>query len=246
MKIGVQLYTLRSLMEKDLWGTLTRLAEAGFKNVELAGLYGKSAEEWREQLAKMGLQAVSTHTGVDQVENDLGEVVQTAHTLGYKFVICPWVPEAAYASGWNVLGKRLDVAGAKLQEHELQFGYHNHSFEFAKVGDRTGLQTLFDNSSGVNVVAEIDAYWVQHGQASPAKYIQDLAGRIPLVHYKDMATEGHFTEVGSGILDWDDIIESSRASGVEYAVIENDDPKIDPLESVVKSRKFLLEKGLSD
>lgn len=246
MKIGVQLYTLRSLMEQDLWGTLQKLAQAGFRNVELAGLYDKSAQEWAEKLSELGLKVSSSHTGLDAVEGDLSEVVELTKTLDYSLLVCPWVGADAYAGGWTALGRRLDLAGQKLADHGIQYGYHNHSFEMVKVGLQTGLEQLFSASSGANVVAEIDCYWIHHGNGDPAAYIQNLAGRIPLVHFKDMAPEGHFTEVGDGVLDWDDIIESCRIAGVEHAIIENDSPRIDPLESVCRSREFLLSRGLKD
>lgn len=246
MKIGVQLYTLRSLLEVDLWGTLERLSKAGFKNVELAGLYDKSPQEWAQKLSDLGLQVSSSHTGVTEVEENLDGVVEVAKALGYSYIVCPWVPAEAYAGGWTALGKRLDQAGLRLADHELQFGYHNHSFEMVKVGLQTGLEQLFSASSGANVIAEIDCYWIHHGNGDPAAYIQNLAGRIPLVHFKDMAPEGHFTEVGDGVLDWDDIIESCQMAGVQHAIIENDSPRIDPMESVLKSREFLLSKGLQD
>lgn len=246
MKIGVQLYTLRSLMEDDLWGTMAKLADAGFKNVELAGLYDKPVQEWAEKLGSLGLQVSSSHTGITEVEGDISPVIELTKTLGYSTLVCPWVPAEAYAGGWTALGKRLDLAGQKLAEHGIQYGYHNHSFEMVKVGLQTGLEQLFAASSGANVIAEVDTYWIHHGGGDPAAYIQNLSGRIPLVHFKDMSEEGHFTEVGAGVLDWDDIIDSCRIAGVEHAIIENDSPRIDPLESVCRSREFLLSKGLKD
>lgn len=246
MKIGVQLYTLRSLMEQDLWGTLEKLAKVGFKNVELAGLYGRTPQEWRSRLDTMGLTVSSSHTGLAEVEADAAAVAGMAKTLGFKYVICPWIGEDVYAGGWNAVGRRMDAAGRLLQDHDIQFGYHNHDFEMVKVDAKTGLEHLFAASSGVNVVAEIDCFWIQAGGGSPAEYIQNLSGRIPLAHFKDMGDDKKFTEVGKGILDWDDIIESCRAAGVEHAIIENDNPQIDPLESVTISREFMLSKGLAD
>jgi sugar phosphate isomerase/epimerase len=246
MKIGVQLYTLRSLLENDLWGTLERLAAAGFKNVELAGTYGHEPEVWAEKLASFGLQASSAHIGLDQIEGDSAGVEKLAKTLGFSYVVVPFIGPDVYAAGWPSFGQRLNELGAKYSDADLQVGYHNHDFEMVKVTDRTGLQLIFDNSSGANVIAEIDTYWIQKGNGSPGEYITSLAGRVPLVHFKDMAAEGHFTEVGDGVMDFDDIIEACRAAGVEHAIIENDNPQIDPLESVIRSRKFLLEKGLTD
>lgn len=246
MKISVQLYTVRDVMEKDPWQGLEKLSQIGFKNVELAGLHGKSAEEWAENLHRFGLQAVSSHCGLAELENSLDDVVNQANMLGYRYVICPYVSEEEYAGGWLPLAARLNEIGRRLFDADITFAYHNHDFEFAKVGTDTGLDLIFKNTNSSYVVAELDVFWAQFAGFDPGPLIVNMAGRIPLVHFKDMDLDRKFTEVGSGVLDWDEIIESAHAAGTEYAVIENDQPAIDSMESVRISREFLLQCGLSD
>ena len=248
MKIGVQLFTLRSLLEDDLWGTLEKLAEMGYRNVELAGLYDISAETWRDKLNGFGMQAVAAHVGLDGLEGGFDQTVADAKTLGLRWVVLPWVGEADYVSGWSALGQRLNEIGLRLGDHDLEFAYHNHSFELIQAQGKLGLDHIWDSSSGVNVQAELDVYWLQHGDVEPDSYILKLASRVPLIHAKDMA-EGEdrtYTEVGQGILEWEDILEACRIAGVEYAIVEHDDPQIDPLESVRISREFLRDQGLED
>ena len=246
MKIGVQLYTVRDVMEKDPWMGLEKLSQMGFRNVEMAGLHDKSAEEWAENLQRFGLEAISSHCMLADLENNLDGVINQAKLLGYRYVVCPWVAPEEYASGWPVLAARLNEIGMRLFDEDITFAYHNHDFEFAKVGADTGLDLIFKNTNSSYVVAELDVFWAQFAGFDPGPMIVSMAGRIPLVHFKDMDGDRKFTEVGAGILDWDEIIESAHAAGAEYAIIENDQPSIDSMESVAASREFLLRSGLTD
>lgn len=248
MKIGVQLFTLRRLLEDDLWGTMQKLADMGYRNVEMAGLYDISAETWREKLNGFGMQAIAAHVGLDALEDGFDQTVADAKTLGLRWVVLPWVGEADYATGWPSLAQRLNDIGYRLGEHDLEFAYHNHAFELEQAQGKLGLDHIWDSTSGVNVQAELDVYWLEFGGVEPDPYIVKLAGRVPLIHAKDMDSVENrsYTEVGQGILEWDDILEASRIAGVEYAIVEHDDPVLDPLESVRISREFLLEQGLED
>jgi sugar phosphate isomerase/epimerase len=247
MKISVQLYTLRTVMNPEPWPTLGALAEAGMKTVEGGGVPAEGADEWARRLKEMGLEMPSAHTMLSQMEQEFDRTLESLKTMNVRFAIVPWTPAEEYAAGWRPLAARLNEMGARLGEHDIQLCYHNHDFELTNAeGGKPGLDVLIDETSPANVQFEIDTYWVKKGGYEPAAYLQKLASRLPLVHFKDMGEDGSFTEVGSGLLDWDDLIESSKIAGAHYAAIENDEPKMDPIESVLKSRAFLLEKGLTD
>ncbi len=244
MKISVQLYTLRSNLQKDFWGTLERLSQHGFKNVELAGLYGHSAEDVRSGLAKLGLTAHSMHTSFDAVRDNLDAVVQEGHTLGLKDVVIPWIDVSKF-SGWKKISEELTAMAIRLRSHELILSYHNHAFEFQKESDRPGFEILWEHA-GPSLHAELDHYWVAKGGGDPVKWIERLGKRVRICHYKDMDEKGDFTQVGQGVLDWKAIIAANKKVGTLYAIIENDQPKIDPVEAVQQSREFLLKQGLKD
>lgn len=245
MKISVQLYTIRDLMDKDFWGTLTRLSEAGFRNVELAGLGGHEAEEARIGFSERGLRPHSMHVDINRAKSDIDALVQEAHTLAVEYVIVPWIDPKAFAGGWKEIAHVLSGLSKIYSEHDLKFGYHNHAFEFEKVDGKSGFEVLWENSVS-DLVPEIDLYWVKKGGDDPVAWINKLSGRVKEAHFKDMDSKGEFTEVGHGSLDWDGIIKAGKAAGIEWAIIENDSPKINSLESVIKSREFLLSKGLRD
>ena len=245
MKIGVQLYTLRTSFEKDMWGTFDALAAQGFKNVELAGTYGLEPSELAEGLAKRGLKASSSHMGLDQF-GDLDKVIEFAKVFGISDLIVPWLaPEAR--NDWPGLGKRLMEISGALAPHGLKVGYHNHDFEFEPSGDSTGYEELWDHADTKKVFAEIDIYWVVKAKQDPVEWLGRLSGSVPFTHFKDMKKDSEFfAEVGSGRFDWKSIIEAGKKAGVKHAIIEHDQPEIDPLESVKRSREYLLSLGLRD
>lgn len=244
MKISVQLYTVRSLLEKDFWGTIDGLAKIGFKNVELAGLYGHSAEDVQSGLAERGIKARSMHSSFEAVRDNMDSVVGEAHTLGLADVVVPWLNIGQF-KGWEDAASQLTDLAKKLTKHDITLSYHNHDFEFQKQGDRTGFEILWEHAAP-SLHAELDLYWVTKGGGDPVTWIDRLDKRVRLSHYKDMDNSGNFAQVGQGKLDWKRIIEANKRAGTLYAIIENDQPQIDPLEAVRQSREFLLKQGLKD
>lgn len=232
-------------MEKDFWGTLSRLGEAGFRNVELAGLGGNSATEVKDGLVSRGLAAHSMHVGLDRVQSDFDGVVQEAHSLGLEHVIVPWLDPKSFLGGWSEIGKVLGELADRMAKHDISFGYHNHAFEFESVGESTGFGMIWDHS-GETLRAELDLYWVAKAGENPGEWLRRLGPKVKQAHFKDMALSGEFTEVGSGTLNWRELIPVCREVGVDWAIIENDDPKMDPLESVIQSRNYLIGLGLKD
>lgn len=245
MKISVQLYTVRSLLEKDFWGTIDGLAKAGFKTVELAGLYGHSALEIREGLAKRGMKAASMHIGFDEVRDHLDAVVGDAHTLGLEYVVIPWLDPKSFKDGWKEIAATLSKFAEKFESHDLHLGYHNHAFEFEMHDGVCGFEILWENASP-KLFSELDLYWVKKGGHDPVAWLKKLSKRLRFAHFKDMDEKGEFTQVGEGKLDWDSIIKEAKSAKMLYAIIENDQPKIDPLQAVIQSREFLIKKGLKD
>lgn len=247
MKLGVQLYTLRSSFERDLDGTLADLASLGVRHVELAGTYGLSAVEFRERLEAHGLASCGTHVGLDVLRGDLGGLIEDAAVFGHRHVVLPWVAEEEYADGWDALGRALSPLGAELARAGLQFAYHNHAFEFAPVGDRTGLDVLFEAADPASVHAEIDVGWVAYAGHDPGALIRRMGSRASLVHLKDFTdtTEAIDTHPGRGIVPWDDVLDACAEVGTVFGIIEYDNPPEEPIESVRKSLEFFRSRGLT-
>lgn len=238
LTIALQLYTVRENMAKDFEGTLAKVAAIGYTHIEFAGLFNHTPEQVKALCEKHKLTPVSAHTGVNDDDANLKAVIDAAKVLGYKHIVSG-LPDGKMRESADGYRKAADVLGRaakKLAAAGLTYCYHNHSFEYDKFeGGVTGMDILYGHKDPA-LSAELDVYWVQHGHADPVAWINKLAGRVPLLHIKDMvndATRG-FAEVGTGTVDFKAILKAAPAAGVKYLIVEQDANWIngDALESV--------------
>lgn len=220
-QIALQLYTIRDPMTANLESALAEVANIGYTNVELAGTAGKSAADFKRLLDQNGLKAISAHVGIDQFK-DVSKVIGDAQTIGYEYVIVPWIGEEYRSpAGYAKLAAELKSFAPKLKEKGLHLGYHNHDFEFKKLdGGQMPYDILF---AGDDLVSELDLYWVVFAGEDPSAWMKKLAKKLPLVHMKDMhKTEKKFAEVGTGRIDLKKLASEAAQHGVRYMVVEQD------------------------
>jgi len=241
--IALQLYTVRDHLKEDYVGTLKKVKEIGYDIVQPTGDIPYDGPELRRIHDDIGLTAVGPHIGLDALESDLNRWIDFTRAIGSNDLVCPYLPEERRRtrSDWLAVARLLDELGARCKEQGVRLSYHNHSFEFVKFDDEYALDLLYANSSPDHLYAEIDTYWVKHGGEDPAAYVRKYAGRLPLLHVKDMADdeERSFAEIGNGILDWDAIHAASLESGVECYCVEQDRCPGDSLDSARISLEFL-------
>lgn len=247
MKLSVQLYTVRDQASADLPATLKTLKDSGLNYVELAGLHGRSASEWKALLDDLGLKVSGSHIGLDQFESRLDELFEENRVLENKYLVIPWIGAADYAGGWAEVADRFAAIGEKVNAAGFVLAYHNHDFEFKNEG-KPGLDVLYESASPEALQAQIDAYWVLRGGQDPAAYVRKLKGRVPLVHLKDGTGSGDvkFLPAGEGDIDYVALLAACDEAGVEFGSIELDVSPIPPLEAVAKSVTFLRGKGISE
>jgi sugar phosphate isomerase/epimerase len=227
LPIALQLYTVRDPLAQDVDAALGQVASIGYQYVELAGLYGKTPEQFRKLLDKHGLAAIASHESID----DADEAIRRAEVLGHKYVVCPYLDESQ-RKRYTPIRDRLIAAAGKLKGHGLTVCYHNHDFEWQPAdGGKRGMDILFD---GTGLNSELDVYWVSKAGDNPVDWMRKLSGRLPLLHMKDMAdtpAKG-FAEVGTGTIDFDAILNAAEACGVKYLIVEQDSNwKKSPMES---------------
>ena len=237
LPIALQLYTVRENLAKDFEGTIRKVADIGYKNVEFAGFYDRKPADIRKLLDDLGLKAVSAHVGFSDDPKNIAQNVEAAKTIGYDVVVSG-LPDGKMresAEGYRKAVKVLGKAAAALAKEGLTYAYHNHSFEYDTFGDTTGMNILFEESNPP-LASELDVYWVKHGHADPIDWMKKLTGRVPLLHIKDMdnTAERKFCEVGTGILDMKAIVKAAPGVGARYLIVEQDAGWIDgdPLKSV--------------
>jgi len=238
---GLQLFTVRDALAADPDGALRRVADTGYREVELAGLAGMTAAAFQEKLKRHGLAVPSIHAGYDNLQGDFDGVVREARIFGASFVVCPSVDagERRTADGWKRVCQTLARAGRTARRHGLALAYHNHDYEFVPFADgATPFDLLLRETDPEDVKLELDVYWVAKGGLDPVRCLRNNAGRIPLVHLKDLGRSGATVELGAGVLALEPIVRTALAIGTKHLFVEQDD-SADPLKSIGISRRFL-------
>lgn len=238
MKISVQMYTVRSLLSMGMLPLCEAVKKVGFDWIEVA-LFGElEPAQLRKGLNDIGLKISGSHAGPD-VFDEPRKVIDDHLELGCNEVIVAWLPESYRSdrASFERTAGLLQEASHNFADEGIRLSYHNHDFEFIDVGGEFGWDVLMNQASAIS--AQVDVYWAKKAGLNPNELLEKVNGRVFSIHAKDMATDGSFTEVGSGILDWDAIIPKCREVGVETVVVENDEPSMPPLESISKSLQFL-------
>ena len=239
--IGLQLYTVRSLMKLDFDGTLAKVAEIGYAEVEFAGYFTRTPQQVRAALEAHHLRSPSTHIDLPKDPDDWMRTLDIAKECGHHWATVAWINEPLRKTpdDWHRLADRFNQLGAAARAAGLRFAYHNHAFEFKPAGDRNGLEVLLSNTDQGLVDFEMDIYWVTVGGGDPLDLINRYPGRFPLMHAKDAtaAPERKMVDVGSGTIEFGKIFAEKR-SGLRHVFVEHDEP-VDALQSARNSFRYL-------
>jgi sugar phosphate isomerase/epimerase len=240
-QIALQLYTVRALAATDLPGTLAAVAAAGYHRVELAVLPGTEPGELGRLLDEAGLQTIASHESIDRLREDADAVTDRLAEVRCPRVIVPWMPEIDRRTAEDVrrFAQALGGFARRFADHGIKLGYHGHAFEFEPLAGSTIWDILLAELPQ-EVELELDVYWLAVGGRDPVAEIRANVDRVRLLHMKDRApgTEPHDVPVGEGILPFPEIIPEADAAGVEWYVVEQDEPG-EPLEEITRSLRYL-------
>ena len=184
-KIGLQLFSVRDDMEKDMDATLKAVAEMGYDCVEFAGYYGHSSDEVKAMLDKYGLEAVSVHQTYEPFLEDGENMVEFLKTIGVKYSAIPWLGLEYHKGGEKYAYDTIKEVAELLSKNGICMLYHNHDFEFTRVDDKFILDWVYETIPENLLKTEIDTCWVRYAGYDPSEYIRKYSGRAPLVHLKD-------------------------------------------------------------
>jgi sugar phosphate isomerase/epimerase len=242
-RIGVQLYTVRSLMEQSVEDTLRQVAAIGYKEVEFAGYFNRDAKALRATLDSWGLSAPAAHVPLEDLSSDRADrVLDDAATLGHRYLIVPWLaPEVRRtADDWKRMAQRFNSIGGAVRARGMQFAYHNHEFEFVPVDGQVPMDILLEQSDPGLVKVELDLYWITRAGASISAYFTRWPGRFPTVHVKDSAgaPQHEMRDVGSGSIPFGDIFSQRKQAGIQHFFVEHDNPP-QPMETLRNSYTHL-------
>jgi sugar phosphate isomerase/epimerase len=243
-RIGVQLYTVRDAAQRDLEGTLARVADIGYKEVEFAGYAGRTAAQVRDAIRRAGLRAPSAHVPLAALGQGWDQVLDDAHTVGHRYLVIPWLDEKDRPNldAYRRIADRFNRAGEAASRAGLRFAYHNHAFEFTRMENRLPYDVLLEATDPRHVLFELDLYWITKGGQDPLAYFARWPGRFRLVHVKDSAgpPEHQMADVGAGTIEWARIFAHRKQAGIEHFFVEHDDPP-DPFASIAASYAYLRD-----
>ncbi len=240
--IGLQLYSVRQRLPKDLPGTLARVRRMGFSEVEVPAFHGilpVGGAELAKALAKAGLSCRSYMTGFEELERDLPKVVSEAETTGARYVVCPWIPHEKRFTNADC-ARAIDLFprwGKACREAGLVFAYHVHGFEFEPSAEGTLMDTLIKGTPKDLVAFEADVFWIRRGGCDPVALFERHPGRFPLLHLKDIAKgeeickpNGHAPDeasvpLGAGMIDWPRVLRAAEKAGAKAYFVEDEHPE---------------------
>lgn len=243
-KIGLQLYSIKELTEKDFFGSLEKVAKIGYQGVEFAGFFDTPASELKKVLDDLGIVPCGSHTGINALEEELNRVIDYNLEIGNQYVICPGLPEHMRNSydAYMRLADKFNDIGRKCKEQGIQFAYHNHDFEFEKYNGEYGLDILLSNTDPDLVHMELDTFWVEYAGLKSVDFMRKYPKQhSSLIHIKDMKSldEKISTEVGNGIMDFVEILNLAKELGTKWYIVEQEEFEISQLESIEKSLNYL-------
>ena len=266
--VALQLYSVREDMEKDFEGTLKQVFELGYEGVEFAGLFGRTPEYVKVLCDGFGLVPVSAHVPYQELIVDPGSVVRYYKKLGVSYIVIPYLTEDLRpgCEGFNDVIKWATIIGKVCAEEGVELLYHNHDFEFVKLGGKYALDILYESIPAELLKTEIDTCWANVGGVDPAEYILKYSGRSPVIHLKDFVMPGkkpskmyaligiddqsdqdaegsvfEFRPVGHGVQDIEKIIYASHRAGASWLIVEQDMPSLGktPMECAAMSIEYL-------
>ncbi len=254
--VAVQLWSVRDVADQDPKGTLEQLADMGYTEVEgykyqEGKFYTYSPKAYKKLLDDTGLKMTSAHTGItfshwdahSHTLNDLAKKTIDDHAaIGVQQLICPGIdPEWWTTDDLRQYGDIFNLLGEACKKSGIEFGYHNHDYEFKKIEDRYMIDHILAQTDPDLVYWEMDLYWVKYANEDPATWIKAYGPRIHAFHVKDMANSQmrETIEVGEGIINFETLFKLPGASQVKYYIVELEDYRTTSLEGVKTSLQNL-------
>jgi len=250
-RVGLQLYSLRDQLAKDVPGSLAKVRSFGIKYVELAGTYGLTPAAFKRQLDSAGLTPVSAHYAYERFRDSIESVIREATMFNLRYVGCAWIPHTGPfdEKTCREAAAVFNRAGAMLGARGITFFYHTHGYEFVPTKEGTLFDLLMSLTHPDSVFYEMDIFWMVHAGQDPARLIDKYPGRFRLLHLKDMkkgTPVGFFTgssdvsndvALGTGIIDLRSLLTAARKTGVAWYIIEDESPAC--LDQIPKSLQYL-------
>jgi sugar phosphate isomerase/epimerase len=244
--VGVQLYSVRKEMAADAIGTLKKLGQIGYQEIESAqsekgNYYGLQPKEIKNILKDQGMTLRSGHTHIDK---NWQRSIDEAAEAGQEYIICSVLPSPGQTVGnYQKSADMFNQAGEQCKKSGIKFGYHNHESEYDTVEGKVLYDVLLDNTRPELVHMEMDLGWVIAAGKDPLAYFTKYPGRFPLWHLKDMSTtEKKSVEFGKGSVDIIGLMKQAKQAGMKYYFIEQEEYAVTAFDSLDYDYNWLSER----
>jgi sugar phosphate isomerase/epimerase len=257
-KLGLQLFTMRAALARDVDDTLKRVAAMGYEEVETYGFdpegiryYGLAGKAFAERLRANNLTTPSGHydlnrfvsSSVDDLKRYVDRCIEGAHALGQSYITWPLLDEDSRTiEKFKAAAGRLNLAGSQIKKAGLQLAYHNHDFEFVEHHGQIGYDIILEETDSALVKLQMDLYWIAHGSKLTARqWFERQPGRYVMWHVKDMhRTSRDYTEVGNGTIDFTAIWPHASLAGLKHLFVEQGGNFThDPFRSIADSAEYV-------
>lgn len=249
--VGLQLWSLREYLPKDLEGTLAKVRAMGFREVEGAGLWGRSVQGFRRALDAAGLRCQSAHMSFERLRDDAGGAFEEVKAVGATWVVCPWIPHGDAFTRDDTLkaAEAFNRFGTAAADAGLRFAYHCHGYEFIPSTEGTLFDTLARATDPARVMFQIDVFHALFGGAEPSALIKKYSGRVPSLHLKDLkkgvpvkagtaiGPPEADVPVGTGQVDMLSVLRAAVPAGTSLYYVE--DESADPWGHIPQSLRYL-------
>lgn len=248
MQIGAQIYTVRafSKTKEDFAETLKKIADIGYKTIQLSGACEVEGEWLDNELKKNGLKCVLSHNSKEKLTTQTEDLVKYHNEFGCDYLGLGQFsfPAEALEEKYAEFVSTYKPVAEKIAALGKYFMYHNHAPEFQKIGNETIMQKIANDFSPEILGFTLDTYWVQVGGGDAAWWLENLKGRVPVIHLKDCAFGQKMSVIGEGNMNFDAIFKSAEKAGTKYMLVEQDNCNgEDPFECLKRSYNYLKSKG---
>lgn len=245
-EFGIQLYSVKEAMADDPKGTLEKLSSYGYKHIEsfegASGMFwGMSNTEFKAFVEDLGMKIVSSHCSTNE---NFESKAEKAAEIGMEYLISPWIGPQKTIAAYKQFADKFNQWGEICKQNGLKFAYHNHAYTFEETEGQIPQKVLMDSTDPDLVDFELDIYWVVAGGADPEEYLKKYKNRFTLCHVKDYKKksdgDGHSTILGTGTIDWKEVLQTAQENGMKYFIVEQEEYRnTTPLEAINENAQFL-------
>jgi sugar phosphate isomerase/epimerase len=263
LPLGIQLYSVRDFLPKDYDGTLRQLSAIGYREVEAAGFFGRSAAKVKQSMNGAGLRCVSAHYSLKDLLPKVDETIEYGRNLGLEYIVCasPWFKdpsgvkdagsraarESMTLDDWRWNAEQFNRIGERVLAAGMRFGYHNHTPEFRSENGVVFYDELLRLTDPAKVSMELDCGWCAVAGKNPAEYLSRYPSRFSMLHVKDFKLTAAVTpenapsstELGHGTIDYRPIFRAAKKAQIKHAFVEQEEFDMPAMEAMKIDAEYM-------